>query len=226
MTDEDKVVAEAESILTQYQEELVRSQIAEHQQSMPFLSEAAKTMVLANHGEYDPKNSIHLFLIQEDKDVPLDQVANPLGIDAPADERMVGAVRHLKGFHDSSVATAALRDSRASIAFCEGMADSQFATFLALNDSVFALYAARKLTVSKRAGNGEFVSHTADLTGGKDQPNEFFAKCGLTDKDIMPITAMMYFVESGWLMKQEMPEVYNLMVRRIRDMVEGEDGES
>lgn len=230
MTNEDKVIAEAEGILAQFADELTKKQIAEHQRSMPFLSAITKQMVLAEHDEYDPTNSIHLFVIREaSPDEVGGEVINPLQIDASEEDKTVAQLRHIKGFADSSVAVMCLRDSNAAIAFCEAMTGESYATFMAINDTTFALYAARKLTVSKRTGAGDFVTHTADLTKGDETPDTFFAKVGLADKDIMPITAMMFFSETGEMMRKDMPEVYNLLAKRIREKIQGgeeDNGES
>lgn len=213
MTNEESVIKQAEDILQEAIEQRQNAQIKEHQQMMPYLSNYA-TEIIAQKG--DDAAGIHLFVIQEAKQGDKDKADNPLGL--TSNDTSVGDFSPWYTFTDTADAIACLSQPTSAILFNE--LDKQRtnplnskAVYLKVNDKLQMLYCAGNLTVYKMAPNGEPMTKTARIR--HEEPEEFFDIINLNTEHKQLCGAIVTMCEAGKLMEKQMPDTYNLMLKRI-----------
>lgn len=217
MTDEEQILKSLEDLVNEAQEKIRKEQISHHQRSMPFFkSQAAKDTEGMESG------GLHLFVLAEAETVP-DGVTleNPLGL--TDDDHYQNAVfHHFHRFDDTEQAVALMMDLKAAVVAHHAREGHQIGYFLVYDDSTCLLYAAAKLTIHKSVSPTESITFTADIN--RDEPEEFFAKAQVSDDIKRLAAAVMFFAEGGAEFKQNMPDTYDLMVKRILDDIgEGDE---
>lgn len=225
MNHEEQAIQEAEQILQEAMRKQERSVIKEHQSAIPFLSANAPEVLpidaLGTMGTH-----IHLFTItQAPADEPVtSNIPNPLFVEAS--DAVIARLRHLHAFETEEDASECLKNMKSSIMYNEGCRhhENKIALFMSIRNEWFVLYAASKLTLSKRCGL-DFQTKTTTFRSIDDTPEAFFAdQPDMPDTTRTTIVDMLFFAEAAKVMEEKMPAVYKTMARRIiEQIINGED---
>ena len=224
MTDEEAVIKAAEETLQEAIEQSRKNQIKEHQQMMPYMVQYASELVAQSD---DDPNDIHLFVITQTEDGDYDKAHNPLSMPSDPNESMVGDFTKWYSFGDLQEAIDSMGTPTSAILFNELRKQNTkpgtgMAVYAKVSDKFQMLYISGLLTVTRIQPNGDPMTKTARVDD--DDPHNFFESLtGVTKDEKMLCGAVMAMCEMGGIMERQQPETYSLMLRRVRQELEGED---
>lgn len=224
MNHEQQAINAAEQVLKDALEKQEKNTIKEHQTAMPYLisnaPEVLKPDALGTMGTH-----INLFTITAVPDAqPSKDLANPLQLE-DINDAVVARFSHLHAFETPDEAQECLKNLVSSVMYNEGRKNNgdSIALFMSIYNQWFAMYSARKLTVSKRCGP-DLQTNTASMTNIEDTPEQFFEHYPDMPKETrQTIIDLLFFAEAGRIMETKMPAVYKTMAKRVLNQVKDED---
>lgn len=221
MTDDEAVVNDAEAIISEAIEQGHLNQTKEHQAMMPYLAVYARDAI-AQKGS-DP-NGIHLFVIQQGSDVDIKEAHNPLKMSL--DDSTVGEMVPWFTFPDIHNATQNMASPTSAILWNEvrkqrSSSGNGIAVYVRVSETVQALYCAGKLTITKIVANGDPMTKTARIA--ETDPYEFFDTLSMSVDEKALCGSLIAMAEMGRMMESEMPDTYQLMLKRTIDGLESDE---
>lgn len=227
MSYDNEAIQAAEQILKDALSNHEKSQIKEQQAAMPWLANACSDLLPIDQlGTINDK--VHIYTIRQVQDVvATDKLANPMGLDLN-DQTTVARLEHMHAFETDEEVHECLNSMPSSIILNEGSKaehNKAMALFMSLRNKWFILYAARRLTVSKRCGT-DFTTATASMGDIESTPDKFYENFpGITPDTQQHISDLIFFAEAAVLMEKRMPAVYKTMAERIMKKLEDNNGE-
>jgi hypothetical protein len=228
MNHEQEAIEAAEQILKDALSAHETNQIKEQQSAMPWLANTCSDLLpIEQLGTVNDK--VHIFAIRQVADeVPttMDGLPNPMNVET--NSAVVARLEHMYSFEADEEAHECLNSMSSSIVLNEGSKlehNKGMGLFMSIRNQWFVLYAARRLTVSKRCGT-DFTTSTASILGMEDTPDKFFANWPDISQDTKElITNLLFFAEAAVIMERKMPAVYKTMAQRIMNSLEDKDDE-
>lgn len=226
MSYDNEAIQAAEQILKDALSNHTQEQIKEHQSAMPWLANACAGLLPQDQlGTINDK--VHIYAIRKVQDAtPTDDLANPMNLDI--DTATVARLEHMHSFETDEEVHECLNNMSASIVANEGSKlhhNKELAFFMSIRNQWFVLYAARRITVSKRCG-ADFTTATGSMGDMENTPDKFFQNFPDMTKDTQQhIIDLIFFTEAAKLMEKRMPAVYKTMAQRIMNQLEDNDGE-
>lgn len=217
MTDEEQVlksledlVKEAESKMeTEFTDILMKSVVYFRDQSTEHLVDK-------------DKSGVHLFVISQvdDDQIPNGVVmADPFSLkDEPHANCWFG---HFFRFDDAEEATTMMLNPKSSVVMHHASDGKQIGLFVVQDKSTYLMYVNNRLVIHQVVSPSESLTHMADILN--DDPDEFYDKAKVTKDTKQLSVAMVFLAEAGRDFKARMPEVYNLIIKRL---TEEQDDES